>query len=739
MTDWGTFFDAQHERLLGFGFGDAAGAIERRLDDENTTELKRFVRGLRRRAPDRVDGWRVVVALRKADLRGAVRVRGSILNRSPIPARGVDEPDPQLRCWALCNALLQAFEHSHPPSGWKDVPAVADIPGAREVWWWLTGEHPMERLKAHERQNALLFARAAMRSLAPFSLLSKEAASHRMTVLEEWAGLADQALDEELVSDPLRRDFVHELRRTESTVDEACLVCRQVVLGEGSAAIQTARQVLGTMFGEIGAAHDPRGFATWCGQAHAIGVLYAAELVDDGVEGYLRRVSERLVEALPAILGAQPLSLLRTPVDVAFWRSVGVLARALADADRLDLLEQLLAAVANSGSLTGSCARPVARMTGLVIDSPSIDIDRAEHTVARFMFRLAYVSARRRRHGPRGIWKRTLSRYCRVAGEQQVVRELERWWRPGGEGSVDAEDANLVTDRLGWTELPDPATAPARLAFWSATDQRTFLDACEDSDRLGRIPAQLERPAPRAAVANTGASLSLHVDYLDGRHGERYVIVKLFGVRGGEVAVVAEDDRYPSPFDQRSRLNEVGEALVRLRERAELGRLTRSDIARVQKALRGVASEEFWAQLGEQESQALELSVGDPSIPWESIQVVGNDRNRPLGLTAPTFRRRGGKVVASEGDPKRLLLLYDPSFEGAEDEVEEIEEAFASGEREVVVVDSALAFAELDKSGIDIVHYAGHQGPGDDATPSLALGDGRLTIVDLVDAFYQRP
>lgn len=728
---WEEFFEARAAELDACRFDDVSAAASERISDEDG--LKRFARKLYREPPESIDPWRVQIVLRKLERATTMRFGSSPLARSAIPAHGPNEPDPMLRAWALTRMAL-----GHAESG---TPMSFETPGASEVWWWLTGDRG--RVALHELRNTVAFARAADRALAPFNLISGRALVARRAELDGWS----RALVGATESDPpdaLQAEFARTEEESFKYIDAALEAAELAVRGEVKTALARATGLLGTLWQIAPRGAEPASLALFCAQARALGIVGALELTSEPLDGYRRRIAERLAGSLEALLSAQPLSLLRPPVDLSFWRAVTVLTRECVDAGDRATLVRLLAAVASSGSWTGSCARPVARVTALVLGG-SFDPEDAEALVRRFVHRFAFTSARRRGHSPARVWKSALERYVKVAASQPTAGDLEAVWGPSATESDDPEALERWARSFAWTELDDDAPAAGLVAWWDRAEQRAFVDAAE-SEALAHIARSSRRnSAPRFVSEQSdgrGTGFSLHIDALTGRHGERYVLPKLFGVRGGSVTLLAQDERYKTPFDQRPRLDALGQAMSRFKERAALGTATRLDLANVAKSLGALASEDFWEKLGTElgrEPCAVELTVAEVACPWELVPVTvsdpkGEPKQKPLGVVAPVYRARG--VSARPERFERVLVLFDPAFESARDEVAMFEELWPS--EALVVVHTLEGFRALHEY-FDVVHYAGHQGPASDSTPSLALGDDRLPLVELVDAFHHRP
>jgi hypothetical protein len=734
---WEEFFDARAQELEENELDSVFRAASERLSSGDEDGLKRFARRLHREPPETIDPWRVQLVLRRLERATTLRFGGSPLLRSVIPAHGPNEPDPYLRAWALVRTALEHVEAGQP--------MPLEVPGASEVWWWLTGDRG--RVALHELRNTVAFALATDRALAPFHLISSRALSARRAELDGWS----RALVELSQTDPpdaLQSEFMHAEQDAFKYIDGALDAAELAVRGELKTALSRATSLLGAIWQAAPRGAEPASLALFCAEARALGIIGALELSDDALDRYRRRIAERLATSLDALLSSQPLSLLRPPVDSSFWRAVAVLVRECVDAGDRSTLVPLLGAVASSGSWTGSCARPVARITAIVLGGPFDPAER-ESLVQRFVHRFAFASARRRSHSASRLWRSALERYAKVAAAQPTAADLELVWGPNARDSDDPDALERWGRSFAWTEVDDDAPPASLAAWWDRAEQRGWLDASE-SPVFAQIARSCRRnSAPRVLsepLDGRGTGFSLHIDALTGRHGERYVLPKLFGVRGGSVTLLAQDERYKTPFDQRPRLDALAQAMTRFKERAALGTATRTDLQPVVRALGALASEDFWEKLGTElgrEPRAVELTVADAAAPWEIVPVTihdasGEARQKPLAMVAPAYRARG-VAPGAERSLDRVLVLFDPAFESARDEVAIFEELWPRKHGDLVVVHTLEGFRALAHEHFDVVHYAGHQGPASDSTPSLALGDDRLPLVELVDAFHHRP
>jgi hypothetical protein len=184
------------------------------------------------------------------------------------------------------------------------------------------------------------------------------------------------------------------------------------------------------------------------------------------------------------------------------------------------------------------------------------------------------------------------------------------------------------------------------------------------------------------------------------------------------------------PIDRRRELDEARLALTRLRRSAEMGRASRAELRTLRAKLRSLFSAELLERLEGWSTNAsvIEIAARERDLPWE---LLFSDETH----ARPTRRQRG--VVAPRRALRRILLLADPGYDGALDELDLVEGARA-WEAASRATTSGEACDALRDSW-DVVHYAGHQGPADDGTPGLQLADGRLPIAALIDEGFVDP
>ncbi|MBZ0118532.1 MAG: CHAT domain-containing protein, partial [Sandaracinaceae bacterium] len=156
-----------------------------------------------------------------------------------------------------------------------------------------------------------------------------------------------------------------------------------------------------------------------------------------------------------------------------------------------------------------------------------------------------------------------------------------------------------------------------------------------------------------------------------------------------------------------------------------------------------LASRRFWAELGgllSAPGARLQILDEDFGVPWELAPVPdAAGKWVPIASLAPVVRPRS-ITTAAPAPARSFLLLADAAHPGALDEVAALEEALASLGAHTRI---ALALDDVEDAlgaGVyDVVHYAGHQGPTEDATPSLSMAGGSLALARLLDGLHARP
>lgn len=705
-STWQSLFERQREALARAELGEVASAIASAIAaGEDVGELKRFARGLAKDASATIDPWRVELALARPEI-GRRIVPLSPLRASTTPSLGLTEPETHLRMLELARRILAAIE-----AGARELPAELEREdGAREAWWWLTGERAPEPRSAIERRLAAMFATAADRALGPFGLLCSASRRDRKEKIAAWA-------DRERPSDPFERAFREAQEACEPWIERAVAIVVEMVRSRGDCRPELDRAA--TLLGELRAGEsDEAGLARWCAAATALGILGAAPVETEALRRYRNRVAAQLCAELDAHVKSGLASR-----GFAFWQAFVVLVRDRAGDAALETLLETASAV----RLTGGVAKRLARLLAMLSALGHEDAARS------FALRSAYRTSRDAEKSAEAVWKDVLARCVKALAPSSAARTgLERWFGPD-QGTIDLEEALDATRRIAGPELDDTSQR-ACAAFWDRPAQRAWRERHASSDRgVARIADAL-RASPPSREEPRADRLCLAIERFQGRHGEVYLKARVLGHDGRAVSVLLSDDTYDVAIDRRESLAAVRAALARLRGAAEMGRAPKSHVRALADAMGALASQRFWSELASMLAErraTLELPASDFDLPWEIVALGAS----PLAVTAPIVRPRGA-LRREPRVPERVLVLFDPTHPGAIDEVDRIEELF--GDREVVIAERAAQLGELE-GRFDVVHYAGHQGPASDATPSLALGDGRVSILALTDLLHAAP
>jgi len=251
--------------------------------------------------------------------------------------------------------------------------------------------------------------------------------------------------------------------------------------------------------------------------------------------------------------------------------------------------------------------------------------------------------------------------------------------------------------------------------------------------------------SPPPAPAPQRVRLSLHISELLGRNGERFLAAKLFGVSSEGVSTLVEEDVYARPVDRSDALDELEQSLAGLRARASEGRLAGNDIRRAGEMIRSLLSRSFWDDLADElrlPGRVLEIHAHDASIPWELVPIASAAETVNLGTVAPMFRRRTALQRPVPDTARRnLLLLGDLGQPGAAREIAMLDGLWSAafGRDSVQTIEHAAELRALERPSFSLVHYAGHQGPARDGTPSIAFDDDSIPIAELVDRLHEHP
>jgi hypothetical protein len=411
----------------------------------------------------------------------------------------------------------------------------------------------------------------------------------------------------------------------------------------------------------------------------------------------------------------------------ALWQAVPAFARALLSREHVKLATRLARTIADSGPLTGGVARRVARFVRW--------LPPAERR--SFLMRAAYRTCVRRQRGASFVWKE--------GGLRQVVAELAR----------EVEDMTAVGRLFGPPPTPRPepealSTIALRLTaeissscsgpFWETDEARRFLGWTTEQEPIPLV-ADLPEAAAIAArlpAAQRGAIIDLGT--ASGRHGERYGVARVHIAHSAlDFEVLGAPDE--ALLEIGPRIDRALEALAAVHGAAKLGRAPRAELGRLTMAMEELPSARFWADVSSgltTRQVAVRLRVFEPNLPWELVPVMRDGLKSSLGLAAPVTRERG-RGPAAGGRLSSVMVLSDPEMSSAVEEAKLVAERWrTAGLRALEASDLDSARALAAEHDVDVLHFAGHQGPTDDATASLALRGRPLSLVDLEGCFSRR-
>lgn len=692
--------------------------------------LVTLVRRLRRDGHPDVEPHVVERALRTALARAGTA--------SPLPERGATgrapfgalEPDPGVRAIEVASAVVDGRE---PPD---NVKFEAEL-----LAFWLRGTMPKGDLGQVGPMATRVSVLAAFDAMG---LVSARTRAARREVVAGWDAKLDQALAKrDLEGQSLGRAYLVGVRNARDSYthlldaragDRAALEAFVASLRRSDAACRTPPD-------------DVESLAAWLVAAHELGLVAALDVDHGGLRAARARLAHRLAGQLDAVLDRCPLDLLDPVLEPLLVRALASLVREGLGSFDARRVRAVLERYAEAGAFGGGSALPLARLVRLVEREEGDVVARA------FLLRGAFQTMRRRGVPPASVTKRSdLARLLAACEGTEAGRAAAHWF---GVGSPDERDEPRVLlaiarDFAGveWTaedRADEGASLDAALAFFRGAG---FPADDASGTRLVALPRRLARLGRAAPLTQPGgpSTLALHLDVLRGRHGERYFLPRAFrsGVAG--LATVARDERYAVPLDASRNLDDAYRALAALREQAALGSVGRRHVTALQEAMERVLPLEFRARLGVElgaRRGAVELSCAAPALPWEFVRVKAGTGEKPLASLAPTYRARA-RASAGAADPGRtvrsLLVLADRGYEGVDAELDAISAAFAGPGCRVKVVDRVNDVqASLVEGAWDVVHYAGHQGPSHDTTPSLALSGGHYPLLELVDQTAAQP
>jgi hypothetical protein len=659
--------------------------------------------------------------------------RGFAWKRGP---ENTDATEVHERMWALARVYLESLASRGEMVERAELAAdIANVDGAREVWWWLTGrDTPAPRVPVEARVHAL-FAEATHRALGPLGWLAPETLASRLDAISGWVRLADE--HERKSRDCAEHLFLDRMRDRTGWLDEA-VAARRASFGGDAKAYELARDGLlarleSSPMGESG----PLDLADWCTQAAAIGIALGSE--PRLVEGPGRRIVQRLVHTLPALVANAPIPLHSPVVELRIWQHAPSLIALRDRQGGREDVRTLLAALAESGAYSPGAAKRIARLLRGLTD---------REAALAFAVRLSWTSLRRR-DLLRGSWgsKSGLAALVKADCGDDVGRALRELFDPESAPCAEAlaHRSESLTRMLAGREL-EPHDAPEM--FWSRSAQAALLSVPEDGGRKRAGSLVLAAALGlRVLRERTARSLLLVIDETRGRHGERYVGGLLVGVDRGAIRVAARGGAYGVLLDESEGLRHLADGFAALRDRARIGQAARADIKPLRDELARMPSDAFWTAATPallQAGASLELDVFDDGLPWElaPLRRPGDTATTPLGVALRVFRRRGAPFDAPRAihRPRCISVVHDPSHPGAKEECDFLAELAARAGILVRRASSLESVRDAARDGaVNTLHFAGHQGPAHDTAPSLALSGAPLSLEDVASCFPRAP
>jgi hypothetical protein len=473
-----------------------------------------------------------------------------------------------------------------------------------------------------------------------------------------------------------------------------------------------------------------------------------------------------------------------------------VLLRDALDAGRQRQAARLIAALAETGCWVSARSKELGRAVHLLETSWSTDEAFRRDETFHLLMRLGLTTIRHRQRTPETHWRKAGRRLLAVSADNSAAaRAFRQWWDPSQHDAPLDEVRALVwaTRSLAGAELslsmPASGTADSReailgdvdasLAWWRAQPALTVPVApaatpTQAQSALLRIPAaliqhaealrhaagppQLLSPPSPSLAATAPQRLSLHVRYAYDRYGELAVELVLFGVSEGAVRTLLTSGHYERPLSQTEEVGRLRQHLSAMRQTAARGQPIGGHLTTVQQDMAALAPTAFWNALGEwigPHTTALELvTTDDFGVPWEHALIAlpaesqrpGASAAVPLCTHVPVVRSRQRHVG---GGSSRLtnpgvLLLFDPSHPGVDDEIACISKLFcdvrgsAAGLHRVGTLGEYQHMAsELGSCGV--VHYAGHRCVAASGAPALNLRGGTVPLHELLDGLAANP
>lgn len=770
-TDWRAFFAARHDDLSALRVARVRDDVIAALaagGPAALASLKRHVRELGRDAgaggaAGQPDPLLVEAALRAAgaDVRG---LGGAALRDARLSDRGLDEPVLEMRAIEIARRLFARVAEAPVDAAALDLADVTGVPAGKIVVWYLTGLD-MPAPSDGEAWNVAGAASTVDDVLSPLGLLSPATTEARRARIRAWSAAATRAREMSgRGRDPIEARFWELWGEREGDLRAARHALAGALRG-GESSARAEGAALG-LLARLAGDDDrwPAGagaLAAFCGCAQVVGLVAALPRRDHRLAAYGGSFAARLVARLPEVLAGQPVSLLGAQVGFVFWRSIVLLAGERVRRDMAADLAKLLNAAAETGALTRAIADQVARVVDVVEGGPGEGLAERRALATGFLARLSFAASRRRGLAAERMFRDGVRRVVDLSNGA-AAEQVRRLWQPAPSGTEPpAVDLLEVVRLCAGSSVPEGAPPRELARFWRGAAAHLASDA-PDAPLVARVHAMLDRAiaeteaggggGPRSTstaapgASKVGGRTSLAIQELEGRHGELYLLVRLFAAGEHGVTALLEEEHYPRPADAAEEMEALQAALSDLRERAASGIAVRADVDAVAAAIAALAPRRLWAQLAEHvagSDAAVEIAAASFGIPWELAPLARDGGDVPLGLGVAALRRRGGSAAIRRGavGPVRSMLLFcDPEQPGALEETAAIQRLFREGGRSIRTIASVDAFRALPEGArFDAVHYAGHQGPGSDATPALALGDGRLPLRQLLDRFHDAP
>jgi hypothetical protein len=592
-------------------------------------------------------------------------------------------------------------------------------------------------------------------------------------VIGAWAAAADRARAAR-GGDPIEARFFELWREREADVRIARQALSAAVRG-GDGIARAEGAALG-LVARLAAEEDgwpagAGGLAAFCASAQVVGLLSALPRRDHRLSAYSGAFARRLVARLPRTLSGQPLSLLGAQVGFLFWRSIVLLVDERRRIPNTDSdVASVLEAAAETGALTRAIGDQVGRLVDLVEGAAGSGEDGAaagRERAVTFAMRLAFAASQKRGLGADRLFRDGVRRAVEVASGGAAA-EVRRWWGPvSGAPEPGAAEVLEAVRRCAGRALAEGAGARDCARFWKVAARHLVSDA-PGAPWIARVDGWLDRAvAAEAEAAASGAGMEsrrgelaasgaaamsgrtcLAIQELEGRNGEIYLLVRLFGAAESGVTALLGDEHYPRPADASEDMEALAGALDELRTRAASGIATAADVGAVAggespRSRRGGCGPSWRSTSGARGRRWRSRRRASGSR-GSSRRCRGRaGRTRRSGWAPSPCGGAGGPRSRGErarGRCARCSCSTTRSSRARSRRRRALQRLFRGEGRSVRVVGSVEAFRALPADArFDAIHYAGHHGPGSDATPALALGDGRLPLRHLVDRFHDAP